>query len=457
MLPFHGAIETLLKEIKSRTGFHVEALSVFILGMVVLFFSLALLPGRVLGAIDLALFLSPLWLPPLVFTVAWGQYLILIRSEFIHSQAYMVLEIKPPRNLVKTPLAMEAVIAGLHFAPGEGNWYKKYVQGGLRPYWSLEIASIGGEVHFFIWTRAAFRRAIEAQIYAQYPGAQVIEAPDYTRMISADPREWEIFGCDYKHSRPDAVPIRTYVDYGLDKTQKEPEQVDPLANLVEYLGSMNSNEQFWVQFIIRVHKGDKFNKKNADGKAYTWKDDAKDHIKRLRELARFKTKVVDPVTGQERETEGFPLQSKGQMELISNIERNVSKLGFDVGIRAVYLARKGHFNGSAVAGLSALFKQFSADEYYNDIAWNTSRGLLKFEDYPWEINVAARKDKMRREWVDAFRRRQFFFSPHDNTDYMVMSTEEIATLFHIPSGAVGTPTLPRIESATSEAPSNLPT
>jgi len=39
---------------------------------------------------------------------------------------------------------------------------------------------------------------------------------------------------------------------------------------------------------------------------------------------------------------------------------------------------------------------------------------------------------------------------------MVMSTEELATVYHIPSHAVETPTLSRIQSATGEAPINLP-
>jgi hypothetical protein len=40
---------------------------------------------------------------------------------------------------------------------------------------------------------------------------------------------------------------------------------------------------------------------------------------------------------------------------------------------------------------------------------------------------------------------------------MVMSTEELATIYHIPSSAIGTPGLRRIQSATGEAPANLPT
>ena len=58
--------------------------------------------------------------------------------------------------------------------------------------------------------------------------------------------------------------------------------------------------------------------------------------------------------------------------------------------------------------------------------------------------------------IEAYRRRQFFHEPFV-AETMVMSTEELATLYHIPSHAVETPSLGRIQSATGEAPVNLPT
>ena len=54
----------------------------------------------------------------------------------------------------------------------------------------------------------------------------------------------------------------------------------------------------------------------------------------------------------------------------------------------------------------------------------------------------------------------FFFDPFGYGipahEAMVMSTEELATVYHIPSSGIETPGLARIQSATSEAPPNLP-
>ncbi len=422
-------------------------------GIVVLFIFIAMFPEVTTPALSLALFLSPLWLPVLLVIGAYHEWLIYKRSEFIASQEYVLLEIKPPRSHTKTPLAMETVLAGIHLSPGESTWYARLVQGKVRPWWSLEIASIGGTIHFFIWTRVAFRRTVESQIYAQYPGAQVTEAVDYTRKISADPSEWGMWGCDFDHTKPDPYPIRTYIDYGLDKISKEYEQIDPLANVLEFMGSINPNEQIWLQIIIRVHKGEKYNAKNVSGGTYTWTDEAKKLIQELRAKTVGKVKYKDVFTGEMRETEGFPNPTKGESETMAAIERNVSKLGFDVGIRSVYISEKDSFQPVIIAGLVGMYKQFSSTgmNSFKPSGWMTA-----YNDYPWEIGIKKRRSRMLKLMIDAYRRRSYFFAPY-KTPYMIMSTEELATIYHIPSAAVVTPTLTRVQSATSAAPANIPT
>ena len=449
MLPGLEAIKKRTDKLRQNTGFRLSPWLLLALGLSLLFMSFVFMPGVVAFALSLALFMAPVWLPLLIGFGAWTLWVIWRRSDFISRQNYLLLEIKPPRSVVKTPLAMEAVLAGLHHSPGEGTWYRKFVQGSVRPYFSLEIVSIEGRVRFFIWTRASFRRLLEAQVYAQYPGTQVVEAPDYTRLIPAGPDHYGIWGCDFAHTQEDPLPIKTYVEYGLDKVQKEPEQVDPLANLVEFMSSMRTGEHMWLQLIIRVHKGEKYNKKNKEGKTYTWKDQAKEMVEKIRKETR--EPYIDPATGEERP--GFPNPTKGQSETIAAIERNVAKLGFDVGARGVYLATSGRFDPVNITGLVGIFKQFSSEGWngFKPFGWMTY-----FDDYPWEFRVAKLKKEFAEGLIDAYRRRQFFYAPHTGETPMVMSIEELATLFHIPSASVSTPSLTRIQSATGEAPGDLP-
>jgi hypothetical protein len=462
MLPFLEGVEHLEAKVKDKIGFRVEPWPLFIVALAGIIFIFMLAPQQMELAFSIALFVAPVWLPFLLVSGAWEVWIIWRRSSFIASQQYLLLEIKPPRNLVKTPLAMETFFTTMHISGGEASWYTR-MMGGIRPFWSLEIASFEGQVHFFIWTRAGFRRVIESQLYAQYPGIQITEAPDYTRLISATPEEWMIWGCDFVHTGADPLPIKTYVEYGLDKVQKEPEQIDPLANIIEFMGSLGKGEYLWLQFVIRVHKGEKYGKtpagnessrKNKKGKAYTWKDAAEEFIADIR--AKTRDTYRDPVTGEERP--GFPNPTKGQSEQIAAIERNISKQAFDVGGRGIYIARPESVNGVSIAHLINLFKPFTT-EGWNGI--NSSGWLKTFDDYPWEIGAEKKKNHYRKEIVEAYRRRQFYYDPFfeggvGGENAMVMSTEELATVFHIPSRAIETPGLERIQSARSDAPANLP-
>lgn len=455
LLPFYDALEKTVSEARDTVGLRSFSWPPFLLGVVFFIAGYIFFPVQMGLAFSLTLFLAPLWLPFLLLSGALALWLILIRSEFIASRPYVLLEIKLPRNLVKTPLAMEAVFSNIHYTKGESNWFQKYWQGQVRPYWSFEIASFGGQVHFYVWTRADFRKLVENAFYAQYPGVQLVEAVDYTRMMSAQPGEWAVWGCDYKQTKPiDAYPIKTYVEYGLDKTQEEPEQVDPFAHLVEFMGSIGKGEYLWLQFIVRIHSGEKYHKLNKAGKTYTWRDQAVEEVEEIRKKAGVKSKFFDPTTGKMVETEGFPNPTKGQTETIAAIERNVSKLGFDVGGRAIYIAEPKKFNPTMITGMIGLFRIFSSE------GWNGLKAThfgMEFSDYPWEFGNERRKDDFRRAIVQAFRRRQYFHEPFMMPEPMVMSTEELATIYHIPSSSIHTPGLVRIHSTTREGPANLPT
>ena len=208
MLPFLETIEGWRDSFTGTTGIRMEPWPLLIVGLLLFVLAYIFMPDSVALALSMALFVAPVWLPFSLIIGAAMLWLVLRRSEFIAAQKYILLEIKAPRNLVKTPLAMEAFLAALHLTGGESTWYARLIRGSIRAFFSLEIASFEGQIHFFIWTRANHRRIIEGQLYAQYPGVQVIEAPDYTRLISAEPNEWSVWGCDFKHTAKAPLPIK---------------------------------------------------------------------------------------------------------------------------------------------------------------------------------------------------------------------------------------------------------
>ncbi len=406
---------------------------------------------------DMLLTLGPIWLPIVIGRFALYRFINMRQMHFNYMNPFVLLEMRIPREITKSPKAMETVFASLNIGPGTGTWLKLNWWGRTRPWWSFELASIEGKVHFYVYTRQNMRRATESYLYAQFPEIELIEAVDYCRLRDAHHEPYQMFACEYGYDHAklgDAYPIRTYVDLGLDKPGIKPEeQIDPFAQVLELMGSLGPGEQLWTQFIIRWTKKEKFRgKKKKDGKAYTRQDQAREVIEALRKSTINKRQTVD-AEGHVQEVEGFPNPNEFQKELIGAIERHLDKPAFDVGIRSIYSAPKDKYFGTMNAFTANIFKVFISEQF-NQIKpyeiWSE-----KFNDYPWEDIGGHRQRGEMHEVLEAYRARSYFHPPYRGP-WNIMSSEELATLYHIPSSTVKTPTLPRIGSTTGAPPPNLP-
>ena len=398
---------------------------------------------------------APIWLPILLGWVAWQMFVRYNHKRFFASQKYVVLEIRVPKEVNKSPAAMELFLNTIWQTAGETTWYDRNFVGKTRAWFSLEIVSIDGFLHFFIWSRATFKRHIEAQIYAQYPGAEVTQVQDYSKQIKYDPKVNAMFGLEYELKKADPYPIKTYIDYGLDQTSTEEDQkIDPISQVLEFFGQISKGEQMWLQIICRAHKGEQpdpskmswWNPFSWLATYDKWKAEAKTEIEKIRKDTT--SKYEDPVTGTKRD--GFPNPTKGQTEVINALERSISKPGFDVGIRSIYIGNKDVFSGPSIPILVAVLKP------YNSGSLNSfgPKNLTNF-DYPWQDFNDIRKNKLKREMLDAYKKRSYFYSPVKEKP-MVLNAEELATIFHFPGLVVQTPTFGRIMSKKAEPPSNLP-
>lgn len=452
-LPFLDIVDGWLGNAHAEGGFTMPGNALFIAGAAELFAFFMVAPGQTITNFEFLIFLSPLWIPFLLGRFALLRYIQMTRAEYMVEQETVLLELKLPRDTRKPPIAMETVFASLHLASGEATWYKRYVLGRSRPWYSLELVSLGGQVHFYIWTRSTFRRAIESFLYAQYPGIELIEAIDYSRLVDPTHAPYKMSAFEYLKTKIDAYPIKTYTDFGLDMVQKPEETVDPLAQTLETLGSFGPHEQAWVQIIIRSAKAEKYDrKKNSGGGFFDWKDEGQEEIKKIREENITESEYVGP-DGTLHKTKGFPNQTEGQKDRLKAIERNIGKLAYDVGIRGIYTAPVEHYHKSMGSLMANLFKPFSSEQY-NGLKPGP-RWSEHFNDYPWE-DIGGHHQAHAMHTVLGFYRRRAFFHPPYTGKWSTMSVEEVATLFHIPSSSVTTPSLPRIQSTTSGAPSNLP-
>lgn len=391
---------------------------------------------------------APAWITFILGSVAWNLWLTYKRAEFIAKQEYMLLEIKIPKEIFKSPVAMEFFFNALHQPFGEDKFTIKfdrwpwkisndyYWKGAVRPWFSLEICAIDGKVRFFIWGRKGSRGPIEAQLYSQFAGIEIIDVPDYTLPISFDPEKMGLWGTELRLTKADPYPIKTYIDYGMDKDPKEEYKIDPITPLIEFLGSLPSQHQVWIQIVITAHKDTFYDKDSGKMIDKVWKKSAEDEIKKIHE----KAKPPKPKEGEQPLSSPRSL-SEGEKDTIAALERSVSKKGFDTGIRAIYFAPKDVFSMSNVGGI------MSGLTHFNSGMLNGFKGGAEVVDLDWK----------RRKILEAYKHRGYYYNEFKRSTF-VLNTEELATIFHFPSsgGLSSSPAFERITSKKSEAPANLP-
>lgn len=396
-------------------------------------------------AVNILFSLWPIWVPLILVNLAFGEWLSYKRREFIRKQGSVLLEIRLPRDVHKTPQAMELVLNGI-FAGEVGNIGHAFLDGRIRDWFSLEIASHGGQIKFYIWCWPKWKKTLEARIYAQYPEAEVFEVEDYTKKVHFEPEKSTIWGATMKLNKEDPYPIKTYVEYEMHKNDKEQEQmVDPVTPMLEYLGTLKPGEEAWIQIMIQAHRGEGF----LDARVLK-KGDWKDGIKKAIQDIVEKEAVIKP---EKDKPASILALTESKKDVIKAIERNASKLAYDTMIRVLYVAPKELYDPGRIGGILGSFRQYGG----MDLNGIRPDWMLTI-NYPWQDFRDIRKREMQRSLLDAYKRRSFFNVPykHFNGKPFVLSTEELATIFHLPGAVATTPNLTRAPSKKAEAPSNLP-
>src|SRR3989344_7472787 len=94
---------------------------------------------------------SPFWMPVVLIALTIWLHFYYIRAKWLHNKDWVLLEIKLPKQIDKTPQAMEVVTTIFYQTRDHGNLLiDSWIKGEIRTWFSLELASFAGDVHFYI-------------------------------------------------------------------------------------------------------------------------------------------------------------------------------------------------------------------------------------------------------------------------------------------------------------------
>lgn len=396
---------------------------------------------------------APLWLPVVLWIAAWAVWIQYVRSLFLAGRDPVLLEMRMPREIMKSPRAMEMVLSSFWINSGEVTFISRGWNGSVRPFFSLEIASFGGDVHFYVWSWKSYKNVVESAFYAQYPNIEIREVEDYATAFQLDESKHDCFVTDYKYeAHGDEYPLKSYIDFELDKDPKDEYRVDPFAQVLELFSNIKPHEQMWMQILLR--------KEGKSGilirHSTEWEKRIDQVVKDIRKRSSINPgkENVDESEADEKKKYGFPRPTWGETRVIETLERHKGKLAFEVGIRSIYIAEGKPMHGPTYTAMRWIWRPYNSPGMLNTLRPRGDWGHNVF-DYPWQDLNGFRARLMTRRYLDAFRRRSYFYEPWI-TRALVMSSEMIASLWHPPSATIQAPGLARIPATKAEPPANLP-
>ena len=395
-----------------------------------------------------------LYLPVLLFLAVFVGFEYHNKLKYFQSMKWVLLETKFPKDLHRSPKAAEQVFAGLHAIAIPIKWYEKFFKGKIPDWFSFEIVGVGGESHFYVRTPEQYKNLVEAQIYAQYSEAEIVEVPDYVEELPKylPDEKYDIWGAELILDKEDAYPIRTYPDFeekggGLEDIKR----IDPLSSLMELMSMLHPGERIWIQLIIRP-AGEEWVK---SAEAVVDKILGKTPKPSQESLA---SKIVfgidkaitsavpsspNALPVREERKERVEL-TPGKQAVVKEMERGLAKFAYYSGIRFLYIAPRESYHRAHVAGILGTYKQFSTHNLngfkMNKLTMTTAKWLFK--------NMKEFKKKL--ILYTKYRQRRY------PLNWIVLNIEELATIYHFPDVGVRAPMLPRVQAKKGEPPVGLP-
>ncbi|KKS95630.1 MAG: hypothetical protein UV73_C0015G0005 [Candidatus Gottesmanbacteria bacterium GW2011_GWA2_43_14] len=193
---------------------------------------------------------------------------------------------------------------------------------------------------------------------------------------------------------PDYLPMKTFKDL----------PVDPLSTITSTVGKMQTGEGVSIQILVTP----------ADGK---WKTAGKSYISSI------KKNEANP------EKAHYNVDHK----VLESIENKVSKPGFYTTIRVVVSSSSLESAKMHLHNIESVFAQFSSDQNH----------------------IGSAKLMFKSSFVVDFIYRYFPIMNWPRKQYSVLTSEELATLFHFPNKSVETPHINWVTSKRAPAPPDV--
>ncbi len=413
---------------------------------------LLLIVGGIIGVYALFIFVVLFF----HWFMRFQQYRVRRRVRFV------VLSVRVPKDSELGPIAAEQIITTFHGIYQQlGFWDRLF---GISPdQISLEIANVNNSITFYVTCPKKLRTLVEGQVYAQYPDVEIEMVQDYAdERIARSSRggmNADLFknavGVELELTGPDFDPIKRYPQFE-DRVNKV--YIDPMAGITSALAKLNDpSEQVWLQIILKplndswrlwytrtawmMNQGVFANIEKIQDIYANIICTRKLYLRiiffpyyaylYLRILFTGVGKNIFALDGAEGEVldEGTSKMHEKETAESGRMDK-IAKLLYEVNVRVVYLPKnkKDDATMSKLREIVGSFKQFNLP-FLNGFC---------DREYIMDTSIVER---YRMRWME---------------DPVMMNSEELATVWHLPNQLVQTPLISWVRSKKMEPPSDLP-
>jgi hypothetical protein len=289
---------------------------------------------------------------------------------------------------------------------------------GESDIFAFEIVAMDKLVTFYATLPRKFAQFFEEQLHAQHPDAYVEDAGDYNMFSPTG----VVLGGYLKLKRQSAFPIKTYKEL----------EVDPLNAITNALSKVADGDGLAIQLLVRpahhswrelglkivknMQKGmplsDAIKGHNEHGLA-SWFESKEDKEKRKEKLRERKL-------------------SAAETKMLEGIENKLSKAGLEANIRIVASSASAEAAQLHLSNVIQAFSQYNIYEYGNS----------------FEKSIPSSKKTV----IESF-----IFRTFSDSHKLVLNTEELASVWHLPLATSETPNIRFMLARTAPAPTNVPT
>ncbi|MBI4708785.1 MAG: DUF87 domain-containing protein [Candidatus Portnoybacteria bacterium] len=293
-----------------------------------------------------------------------------------------------------------------------------FVYGPLTVVFEMAVPHFGQEISFYLAAPKRLQNMLEKQIHGFFPEAQIDRIRDYNIFNPQGASSGSFLSLTKNYY----LPFKTYKSL----------ESDPLSEIVNSFSKLDEiGEGAAIQIVFKSTSSN-WRKRSLKIAREMQKNRTFEQAKKATTLVKAASKGLELTSKKPQQpTPPLPTLTPMQQEQIKALEEKAGKIGFDVNVRLLASAPTKIEADEILSHLEGAFSQFNHPNFNSIKAKRLSGRALKKLIYNFSFRFFSQRQRM------------------------LLNTEELTSLFHLPQTNLSAPQVKFLKAKQAAAPTNL--